>query len=410
MLQPCFIATLILAFVVGAQAAEPLKSADFTPAEQCGTCHQEIYQQWRGSMHSRAATDSVFWKFYEQAWRDTRGEVGAACLTCHTPVATVTKELRPTGRVTLPLELSLMAKDGVTCDFCHTIAGNENFGRNIGLGMYRYPRRGDTQVKYGTHADAVTPAHGTGISAMLRQSDLCAICHKFTHPVSGFVVQDTYAEWKAGPYAREGRTCQGCHMPEYTGSSATNSPVRRDLSAHVFPGGHTDMVKKAATVTLWAKVRTGSNRSRVQITGLVINSGSGHLLPSGLPGIRELWLEMAVRDGQGVSLATQRFPFGVELLGADGKPAMFWNATRLGKDTRIGPRKSRESELQWTPARTDFEPVDVVGTLYYRLISESAAQAAGLKPSPPIPIASDLIRISSDGQVERKVAPVGDNQ
>jgi hypothetical protein len=164
------------------------------------------------------------------------------------------------------------------------------------------------------------------------------------------------------------------------------------------------MVKKAATVNLWAKVKSSANRSNVKVTALVANSGSGHLLPSGIPGIREMWLELAVRDAKGVVLTSKRFPFGVELLGPDGQPAMFWNAVRLGKDTRIGPRKSRETELEWTPPQRDFEPVEVTGAVYYRLISVQAAKAAGIQASPAIAIASDLIRVSPDGQVEKEIA------
>src|SRR5438045_1596112 len=106
-------------------AAEKLRSTDFTPAEKCGSCHEEIYQQWRTTAHAQAATDSVFWTFYQQALRDTGGSVAASCVTCHAPVATVTKELRVTGPVSLPVPLSAIAKEGVTCDFCHTISGNE---------------------------------------------------------------------------------------------------------------------------------------------------------------------------------------------------------------------------------------------------------------------------------------------
>ena len=56
---------------VGLSAAEHrLSLSDFTPAEQCAICHEEIYRQWQTSMHSQAATDKLFQQLLPQAARD----------------------------------------------------------------------------------------------------------------------------------------------------------------------------------------------------------------------------------------------------------------------------------------------------------------------------------------------------
>jgi len=212
--------------------------SDFSPAASCADCHFEIYQQWRGSAHAQAATDPIFQKLLPQAARDL-GELGVGfCLKCHTPVATVAKEILVHSPVLLPLKLSPIAMEGVTCDFCHTFSGKENFGKDISPGIYLYPRKGETAVKYGVHADANPTNHLTKVSRFLQGSEYCGICHKFSHPFSGTKLQDTYEEWKSGPYAKSpekgGKRCQDCHMPEYTGQSAIGGPVRFDLHAHVF--------------------------------------------------------------------------------------------------------------------------------------------------------------------------------
>ena len=51
--------------------------------------------------------------------------------------------------VSYPPNISPVAMEGVTCDVCHTISGNENFGKDISAGIYLYPRKGETAVKYG---------------------------------------------------------------------------------------------------------------------------------------------------------------------------------------------------------------------------------------------------------------------
>ena len=385
----------------GAAGAEHLKLDDFTPAEKCGACHVDIYQQWRTSAHSHAATDPIFWQFFQQATRDIPGLAGGACLSCHSPVGTVTKEIRFTEPVVSPLKLSAVANEGVTCDFCHTISGEEYFGKDISAGAYRYPRRGNTAVKYGVHADATTPDHATETSPFLQKAEFCGICHKFTHPVSGVVWQDTFAEWKNGPYAKERRRCQDCHMPEYTGTSATNSPIRSDLHAHVFPGGQNDLLKKAATVSLWAGRKQETGHDLLSIRALVSNAGSGHLMPTGIPGIRQMWVEVAVRDAAGILLSSRREDFEVQLLGGDGQPAMPWMAVKLGKDTRIAPRKSRETHFEAIMAQPSAGPLELTGTVYYRQISEKAARAIGGKASSPVVMATDRIRLFPDGRIEK---------
>src|SRR5262245_39574029 len=166
---------LVVAFVLEASgsvdaAEHRLRTSDFTPAGECAICHAEIHSQWQTSMHSKAATDTLFQQLLPQADRDL-GERGIGfCLTCHTPVATVSKEVGVYKPVSLPLKLSSMAMEGVTCDFCHTISGNEHFGKDISTGAYRYPRKGETAIKYGAHADANTKDHLSKESKFLQSA------------------------------------------------------------------------------------------------------------------------------------------------------------------------------------------------------------------------------------------------
>jgi len=353
-------------------------------------------------MHSQAATDSVFQQMLPQAARDLGDRGVGFCLTCHTPVATVAREIPLHAPVSLPLKLNPVAMEGVTCDFCHTISGNENFGKDIGVGIYRYPRKGATAVEYGVHADARTTNHLTATSRFLKSSEFCAICHKFDHPFSGESLQSTYEEWKSGPYSKKGgKQCQDCHMPQFAGQGADDGPQRTNLHAHVFPGGHSEMIKQVARVTLLANPNVKSGKSSVNLKASVENVGSGHFMPTGLPGMRQMWLEVTVRDVQGVEVFANKKPIGIEALGADGRPTMPWNAVRFGKDTRIGPQKRQQTDWDFPLPEKNAGQLEVKASVYYRLISELAAQTAGIKPSPAIEIASDQLRLFPDGRVER---------
>jgi len=177
----------------GGNATHSLNVSDFAPASRCGDCHIEIYQQWRTSAHSQAAKDPIFWQMLPQAAHDleARGLGAGFCLKCHTPLATVAKEIPMHASVTFPPKISAVAMEGVTCEFCHTISGSENFGKDISKGIYLFPRKGETAVKYGVHGDATTTNHLTKVSQFLQSAELCGICHNFPHPFSGAAMQDT---------------------------------------------------------------------------------------------------------------------------------------------------------------------------------------------------------------------------
>src|SRR6266496_427963 len=386
MLKTSLCVALGLGSVSLGAAEHHLSITDFAPAADCGVCHEEVYHQWQTSMHSQAATDKLFNQVLPQAARDLGDRGVGFCLTCHTPVATVTKQLAVHETVSLPLKFGPRAMEGVTCDFCHTISGNEHFGKDISTGIYKYPRKGETAIKYGVHSDVTTTDHLSRPSEFLQSSEFCAICHKFNHPFSGERLQDTYEEWKSGPYAKNpkkgGKRCQDCHMPPFTGSSATNAPVRTNLHMHVFPGGHSDMVKKVATITAWVQIEEKSGKRQAKLKAQVTNVGSGHFMPTGLPGLRQMWLEVVVRDDKGGEVFAEKSPIGIQGLGADGKPTMPWNAVRFGKDTRIGPQERRQWEFP-LPEKNPG-PLELRVSVYYRLVSELVAQAAGIEPSPAI--------------------------
>ncbi len=392
---------LLAAALTSSAQTEGLTTEQFTSAENCRSCHPDIYQQWRASFHSQAATDSFFWQMFTRAVQDEESRVSTTCLTCHTPVATVGREVSwPASLASIP-NMSLVASEGVTCDFCHTISGSEFVGKHISLGAYRVPHAGATRIKYGIHPEAVTDAHDTLDTQFLKDPSFCSICHKVTHPVSGAVQQDTYAEWYDSPYRAQNRTCQDCHMPQYSGQGAVEGPERDDLKAHVFPGGHSQMLQNAATVTLWAQIRQGQEQTQVDLTALVTNTGSGHLMPTGMPGIRELWLDLRVTTPSGTVVFEDRLDYGITLVDVNGNPTMPWKAVRVEKDTRIAPQKSRKASVHFELPAHDPEVLEVSGTLNYRLISERAARLAGMDPSIPIEIARDRVTINPDGSVKK---------
>ncbi len=104
-------------------------------------------------------------------------------------------------------------------------------------------------------------------------------------------------------------------------------------------------MKKVASVTALVSTQKKSDQVSVNLNVLVRNVGSGHFMPTGLPGLRQMWMETVVRDSQGVEVFRNSSPIGIEPLDSLGNPTMPWNAVRFGKDTQasaipiINPRK-----------------------------------------------------------------------
>ena len=373
--------SIVMANVSWAQTSKKLQVADFKTSSDCKQCHQQIHDQWMTSTHSQSYRDPIYQVFLRRVDEQRQGKLTPFCVSCHAPLATVTRSV--------PQKLfdgqpkPALLEEGVSCEFCHTISGSEVELRKLSLGAFLFPRAGQTNVLYGRHADAKTNAHPTEPSKFLLSSELCGTCHRFGHPASGMSIQDTYDEWKRSPYAAEGKRCQDCHMPAYSGKTVADGKERPELHAHVFMGGHTEMIRKAASIQIKSNWK-GGRKETLEVVASVSNIGAGHLIPTGVPGIREMWLEVSILNGSTVA-ATQKRPFVLELFDSEGKPAMPWDAVRIGKDTRIGPKKTRAEQFSFK--LTNATDVRVEAKLLERLVSEQAARYAGMPPTPPMPMA-----------------------
>lgn len=381
----CFLFLLATGIAFG-QTSRKLAVSDFKTSKSCQPCHRQIYDQWATSTHSQAFRDPLYRVFVRQVAEKSQGKLTPFCISCHAPLATLTNSV-PEKPFDEKPDPPLLA-DAVTCEFCHTISGSEVQIQKLSLGAYLFPRIGQTETLYGRHPDAKTEAHPTQPSKFLLSSELCGTCHRFGHPVSGMAIQDTYVEWKHSPYAAKGIRCQDCHMPAYSGQAAAEGKERAELHAHVFLGGHTEMIRKAATLQVSSDWNQKDRKETLNVSVGITNAGAGHLIPTGIPGIREMWLEVSAfsKDQQP---ATEKRSLGLELLDQAGEPAMPWDAVRFGRDTRLGPKKTRQEVFHFKMNKPG--EVRVEAKLLERLISESAARYAGISATPAMSMAEVVV-------------------
>lgn len=142
------------------------------------------------------------------------------------------------------------------------------------------------------------------------------MCHDVKHPFNGLALENTYTEWKEGPY-NETTPCQHCHMtPGVTkfvpnpGRAAAGAPMRENIFTHYFVGGNAmlpgmlgspehERLKSAAKLEIEnVSLINGSVNLILRVT----NTGAGHKLPTGLTEARMIWLDIDVRDSSGKTI------------------------------------------------------------------------------------------------------------
>ena len=298
----------------------------FIHPDTCKDCHYEIFEQWENSMHYLAHKDPVYTRISQFLRKGLTNEQeileAETCVKCHTPVGYVSgfpKKISDDLSKTPPI-----ATLGIQCDYCHSAQKIKQMYNN---GLVLKPGFGedDPGVKYGPFDDSESDFHGTAFSKIHTDSSVCGTCHDVKHVAFGTGLETTYTEWKNSPYnsndPEKKITCQGCHMyqrpgipatgssprPENPGSATDFSKKRPHIFTHNFTGANTvvpgmfngqdktsmavERLQNAAVLSIDTS-RLKQNRLDVTIT----NNGAGHSIPTGVGDLRQVWLEITIKD------------------------------------------------------------------------------------------------------------------
>ena len=399
-----------------------LTAGDLEQPSLCGGCHNEIFKQWEGGVHANAFNDPIFQKatklFLAEAETEGELEEARSCVRCHTPLGHLSKVVETTEADYESVEsVALGARSGIFCDFCHSVKSCAGVG-NAPFLVDAGQEGSEQKTKWGPRSDAVSSYHQSAFSELHTRSEMCGICHDVTHTVNGMPIERTYTEWREGPYNTGDPAttvyCQDCHMRQRPGIPATGSTDRPDnpgisgfggkershVYSHYLVGGN---------AVLPALFEGGEEKAQMAIERLqncasieiispefprvwqdaaiqvkVRNVGAGHYLPTGLSEVRELWLEVKVKDAFGRTLMhsgtvdltgdldPQARLFNIKLADRDGNPTInVAKADHVLSDTRIPPKGYRLEHFSF------FVPLSgIVGyTIDARLLYRSAPQS-----------------------------------
>ena len=320
--------------------------------DACGQCHSSQLSEWRSSRHSHALSPGVLGQLVTFESNDA-----AECLQCHAPLAeqrAAFESARTNGGADWYDRLGIAAA-GNSCGGCH-LRAHQRFG----------PPQRDTGA---IGQSATTSIHGGVVrSAFFESSQFCARCHQFSNDpgVNGKPLENTLVEWQSSPQAKQGSTCQSCHMPD-----------RR----HLWRGIHDpDMVRSGLSMRSSVDARGG----RFEIT----NTGVGHAFPTYVT--PKIVMHAVALDSAGSPQpSTER----IRVIGRDVRYVN--DEWKEYSDTRLMPSETASLEFVWNGYDRVRVWLEIMPDAYYatevfpmllkigqqnggshRLIAQAAAAAA----------------------------------
>jgi len=295
-------------------------------------------------MHAYSSVDPVFRAMNQRGLRETGGDLGAGCVSCHAPAALLFGLTENGDNLA---ELPGPAQ-GVTCAVCHGVVAMAN-------GAAPPIEVSEDGVMRGPIADPIpTSAHGNQYSELhdrkrYASSNLCGGCH-----------DRSLREWHGSVFGYDDPeqmlTCGACHMDGRDGvaSSVAGVPVRRvhshmnagvDLAYGDFPDKEAQAAAVAqelasAVLTQMCVVPEGPN-TFLSIT--LENIAAGHNWPS-CSRDRRSWVEIVaygkhdnlvyesglVANDEPLGNDPDLWVFGDTLRDASGEQVhMYWDAVEV---------------------------------------------------------------------------------
>ena len=292
------------------------KSIHHVRPDACKKCHEEVYEQWQGSMHalSSALKDPIHGAFYRNVIGDPRqegvkkGGKYPVCLKCHAPVAAIDKKTK--------LDANEAYTNGVSCVTCHAFEAFKGTSKPDGKPLYGvdaykvdsgslYGPTGITYTTERTPEDAPWPApvhHPQPMqgnrTALFKSNDICMGCHEKRSNVHGAPLCRTGSEYRK---AENFVTCQACHMPIVTVPKREKGEIIPgefiQLADHTMAGGHDGkMVTRGLALQMDPK-RVGDTIKVI----IIVRNRLPHAYPTGAP-FRNFFIKLAAYGEDGKEL------------------------------------------------------------------------------------------------------------
>ena len=321
----------------------------FPASSKCKKCHLRAFEEYEESVVARAIVTPTFRAMLEDY--ASKGKEKRFCLNCHAPQATVFPDLADT--MVKQIVSGDPTFEGVGCVQCHLIKSVEP---NV---------KGQPPIKlepgrtvFGGYKDTIeSKAHDTQFLELYKKSDLCLSCH--TIAPTGVPEAEAVGDWKGSKAAKEGKTCQSCHMPQGFGESA-NEEKKREIAGHEFNGRSPALRKQAFDLDYDNEVQGGKTKLTVKVKNLV-----PHNVPTTHPIWNQVYLQLIIK-GRNLNEAfkEKRF-YGKTFADAKGNETLMdHDAVKLMKDTTLKADEVRTETFTF-PTPPDTPSFDIEISVHY---------------------------------------------
>ncbi|MCB0801650.1 MAG: hypothetical protein KDB74_01010 [Flavobacteriales bacterium] len=267
-------------------------------AKDCGTCHQDHYNEWKLSTHAHAWTDL---QFQAELKKESSPFM---CINCHIPLQNQQEYIveglidgdiyKPVKKKNHKFDFELQ-QEGINCASCHV-----RDGAVIGP-------TGTTKAPHKTIKD----------TSFLSEK-LCISCHNATAVITPTLACtfETGDEWKSGPFFGK-KNCISCHMEPLNREVVAGFGVRPSR-LHYFAGSGIPKLSHLESKQLHglgfypSKLQKSySLHDSINYTMKIVNEFAGHNVPTGDPE-RFYNVTFVLRNDKDSILSTQTEKIGEE--------------------------------------------------------------------------------------------------
>ena len=334
--------------------APPTPEKVFPASSKCKKCHIRAFEEYEESIVARAIVTPTFRAMLEDYAAKNKDK--RYCLNCHAPQAVVFPDLADT--MVKQIVTGDPNFEGVGCIQCHLI-------KSVEPNVKGHPpiKLEPGRTVFGGYKDPLeSKAHDTQYLELYKKSDLCLACHT----IAPLAVPESEAvgNWKGTKAAKEGKTCQTCHMPQGFGESA-NEEKKRDIAGHEFNGKSPALRRQAFDLDYDTEAQGDQTKLTVKVKNLV-----PHNVPTSHPIWNQVYLQVVIKGRNLTEVFREKRIYGRTFADAQGQETLLdHDAVKLIKDTVLKAEETRTETFTFpTPTNTPSFDVDI--SIHYATPSE----------------------------------------
>lgn len=207
-------------------------NAKYLDNKSCKECHENIYEEYESSMHSKSY-------FIDELHRKVANAASSKkydCAVCHMPAANHLQDLI-SGRER-PNKNNKTHTDGVSCYFCHTIAYVKKAHKH-NINVKSRQAQSYKPTLYGRLENPDSSDKHDSVKNPIYGKNACLGCH--SHKLN----DNNVTIFRAMSKNQDSLSCIKCHMPEVTGGAEKmDKRTRGHHASHKFLGIHDEEFRK----------------------------------------------------------------------------------------------------------------------------------------------------------------------